>query len=236
MAHSFPKLALLGLLFGISTVSIGNADTITVGDGVAFIDSRGGPLTDVFLTGTTRGFQLGTFLTTAPVSPHRVCSGTGCPAGTIVDMQAVLGGPHFGSLGFGYFAQLDGVTYANTSVGTPFLRVTGRLEFDAPPIVLPPPRGTHEHDFRSPFTFQGHVAAFELDDPENALFRLNLQGSGTAHLHMFPFQFGDNYAHPHLAYRFETVQPVPEPSTLVLLATGAGVLARRLRTRTAIER
>jgi hypothetical protein len=191
MAHGFPKLAFLSLLFGISTASIGHADTITVGNGFAFIDSRIRPLTDVFLVGTSRDFQLGTFLTTVPVSPHRVCAGAGCPPGTIVDMRAVLGGPHFGSLGFGYFARLDGVTYTDTSEGDPFLRVTGRLEFDAPPIVLPPPQGPDEHDFRSPFTFRGHVAAFQLDDPDK----------------------------------------VPEPSTLVLFATGVGMLVRRLRTR-----
>jgi hypothetical protein len=118
------------------------------------------------------------------------------------------------------------------------LEVRGALQFDAAPIILPrvdpdwfPGQGV---DFVSPFSFVWHVAAFARDDPDRQLFRADLIGQGRARLSLVAW--GDEYTSPRYTYEFTAANPVPEPSTMFLIGTGAAVLlARRTRARSAVS-
>jgi hypothetical protein len=113
--------------------------------------------------------------------------------------------------------------------------------FTAPSVTL---TGEGLRIFTVPFTFNGVVKAFDIQSPspdDQPLFTATLVGGGTARAAFFGFEgpFGpifDPITLPgrdhQLEYVFSPSKPVPEPGTLVLLATGAvGMVAARRRSR-----
>jgi hypothetical protein len=233
MSHRFRNVVIAVVLWGISTASIVDADTVTVTAGTAFIDLDGPSF--LRLSGT-RGFQLSAFTVPIPSPAVRICL-DGCAPGTSVDMRTVFVGHS------AWRAALDGKLFVDVTPGEAHgglgLEVMGPLQFDAAPIILPPfdpdwfpNQGV---DFVSPFSLMGQVVAFARDDPGRQLFRADLVGQGRARLSLNVSGFGD-YTSPTYTYEFTAANPVPEPSTMFLVGTGAAVLlARRKRARSAVS-
>ena len=158
----------------------------------------------------------------------------GCAPGTSVspiarwfnpEQPSELAGPPTGTL------QVGGVTAG------PYF--SGLLMFGGDAFVLPPaepgPIGSREVMFSQPFSFTGSVTAYPalirgpfVPDPQ---LSVDLIGGGTAHLRFGLDTLPDGrtlYIYGGSSYEFA---PVPEPASLITVATGLGVLWSRRRCR-----
>jgi hypothetical protein len=84
----------------------------------------------------------------------------------------------------------------------------------------------HNLNFAAPFLFSGHVTGFARDDVDQRapLFDVELVGQGTLTLG-FDSVFNGRYANVEERFTFAAT---PEPSAVLLLATGlCGLLARQ---------
>jgi hypothetical protein len=126
---------------------------------------------------------------------------------------------------------------ATESDSTAFFRADGvdlfpvmNFVISAPSVTLGSDTGTPNgpfEDFLRPFTFAGRLTAYAspylIGTP---VFDLTLTGSGTARLSM-ALEEG-RYSFSSLDYNFRA-DPVPEPTTLLLVGTGAALIWRRRR-------
>jgi hypothetical protein len=157
----------------------------------------------------------------------------GCAAGTSVsaiarwfnpEQPSELGPPPTGRLQVG-----------DVSAG-PFF--SGSLIFAAEPFTLPVepvPSGLGEVTFSQPFSFTGSVTAYParisgtfVPEPQ---ITVDLVGGGTAHLRFGVDTLSDGrtlYRYRDTSYEFA---PVPEPASLITVATGLGLVWSRRRTR-----
>lgn len=145
-----------------------------------------------------------------------------CPSGTPINISTFLIGT---SLGSGT-ATIDGTTFAPV-----FFR--GQFNFVALPIVLPP--GTSDLTITAPFSFAGNIEGClpsTLNCTTEVFATRALIGQGIASVH-FTFtgvlpSGATHYTFQSITYQF---QEVPEPMTVILLASGLLGLGAKLRSR-----
>ena len=230
MAFRLPILVSAGLLFSIFPASSARADTIPVTSGgltIAWDDPSS------FVLFGPGGFALSGLFIRIPSSPQDTCF-SGCTPGTVINLSSVAGGGSGFTLGQSFTANVNGVEFASPDQPDSWLGLTGMFRFDSSDVVAPAFTGTSDRVFlRAPFVFEGQVAGFSRDDSQAQmpLFELNLAGSGTARLGLSPE--GGLYRFPEATYTFEDLNPIPEPTAILLLGTGLARMACLRRRKTA---
>lgn len=123
-------------------------------------------------------------------------------------------------------ATVGGVTY-------PALYFSGSLAFSGSPFRLPEVSGPGDavFVFEQPFSFTGTVSGFDrlLEGPREIypLFTTTWMGSGTAELRFLGVNISGRSFYTYLGSTYEFAEPVPEPATVLLCATGVAMLIRR---------
>jgi hypothetical protein len=156
-------------------------------------------------------FQAAGGLEPGVVGPDLTCFP--CVAGAVISLDTSF----LGSSGTGS-AEVDGMTFP--SIG---LAATNFL-FEAPDIVAPDTTGSFA--VTRPFTFSGRLFGFALTDPhQTPIFERLLIGQGlvTASFMENPNPGGPPlFSFRSIRYDFAEAAPVPEPATLLLVASGLG--------------
>jgi hypothetical protein len=145
-----------------------------------------------------------------------VCRDSTCAPATTVD---------FGTTTYG-MSVMDSQTLRGTIAGTFYdeLFVDARFTFDGPRVTAP------DDEFGAaagPFIMDGRLIAYLDVSRTNPLLFADVSGSGTAHVSFVPNQATGGLAPIGLDYQLVSPQPVPEPSTMLLVA--AGLIACRYR-------
>jgi hypothetical protein len=212
-------------LFGTAAAQTARADPIAVTSGTATI-TWDDPAS-FFLRG--EGLRLSSLFVHIPVFPPplEICGFAGaCAPGESFNLSSVVSG------GQSQIAVVNGITYATPSQPDTWVDLSGRLNFEAGTVTVPPlPDGDFEQPVSlvAPFTMDGRLTGFRSGGTI-PLFEIDVVGRGTADLRLLAGD--DGWRFSDLFYRFEDPAAVPEPMSLVLVGSGlAAMLASRRRRR-----
>jgi PEP-CTERM motif len=206
------------------------AEPIDVTSGhVVFTDEPG----DFLFVG--RGFELRGEIFPTTVSGtfwfdrcHPDLTGGGCLPGARIDFGTTTYGVGSGDHGSGV---IGGVVHEE-------LFYSGEWTFHGPSVIAPTTFDEHDLVRDGPFTFEGSIFAYPTELRTGMpLFSASLCGGGTARVFFGVNTFGVSGPRliPHdLHYVLET-QPVPEPSTLLLVGAGLGAALIRCRRRSGLS-
>jgi hypothetical protein len=107
--------------------------------------------------------------------------------------------------------------------------------FQSQPRVAPPFGDFSPVTLTAPFTFDGFVNLYQQSRPGGGGLLFLLNGRGTATLRLRPTPLRDDgfraWEAEHVRYDFESPAPIPEPSTMLLVATGLAAVVRYRRKR-----
>jgi hypothetical protein len=148
------------------------------------------------------------------------CVGTSCFPGDVLPITASWSGGDFGGV-----VSIDGETFVigltTGEQGSALVSFNGSL-------MLPQFSGTSLLSVSTPFTFSGTLFYPFPEGPQEQR-RESLTGAGIATLQ---FQWSSSFSawlYEGGRYDFSPAAPIPEPGSLMLVATGAGVLLARQR-------
>jgi hypothetical protein len=208
----------LATLLALTPVTVAQADPVTLTGG--FMSGVGLGLRFDFQGNGFRAF--GSF-EPGVIGPQFTC--TPCVEGESIRLDSSFGG----TLGFGT-ATVGGTTFTDIEFG-------GLMDFAAPQVIAPGIRG--DFTVTENFTFTARLQGAVSGSSDPALFTQLLTGRGlvTASFR----QSGDplidppmfDFASVRYDFTAEDPAPVPEPGTLLLVASGLGAALRYRKRRVA---
>jgi hypothetical protein len=205
------------------------ADPISILHGSILITGGGLPNGPVSLTGS-RGFSLdGTVAPSAGLTGlFGQCAVPECTPGSRIDFGLDL----TGASGFlSGTMTIEGNRYdiseSVTATADVFLHLDGS--------VLAPGMGPARPTVSAPFSLTGR--AFALTPFGEFAYDERLFGRGTATVTLVPYPANPDFAPSWMvdSARFDFAQPVPEPSTLLLVGTGVLLAAKARRARRSVQ-
>ena len=221
------------LLLALACTPVG-AEPITVSSGFVVLTDEPG---DFLFAG--RGFELsgtmfpsllrGTFWFS---QCHPDLTGGGCVPGARIG---------FGSTTYGVGNPGDLEDHGRATIGGVVheeVFYSGEWTFHGPSVIAPATFDEQPLLSRGDFGFEGSVFAYSNESRSGTpLFSANLRGGGTARVFFGKLSDSSDarLVLHDLDYVFETPQPIPEPSTLLLAAAGVGAALRRSRRRSGVS-
>jgi PEP-CTERM motif len=157
------------------------------------------------------------------VEARDTCIVSGCTPGMVIGTNSSFSGIIAPALAT--IATVNGVPFG-------FVGLSGSLNFFSSPVTIPNTGG--DFQVTLPFTFSGELTGNALFQPDvvNPVFTVTMAGQGLATFIFFDITHGS----PNPLYRLSSIEyqfePIPEPTTMLLLSSGlAGLIAAGRRRR-----